>query len=134
MSDEIFDCLLTFDGVRLVDWNLNFIWDFFDYFIRLWNLNGVFLNFLNFDWVLQDREIFLLSLNSSNFAQKNSHFLNDFVGLWNRHFNFIRDLLFDGVWNFLDHLIGHWIFLFNSDGFDVFMMIVRRMSPVSVMI
>lgn len=49
----------TFDGVWFVNGNLHFIRNFLDDFVRLWHFNGVFLNFLHFDWVFLDDFVWL---------------------------------------------------------------------------
>lgn len=61
----------TFDWVWFLDWNLHFIRDFLDDLVRLWNFDGVFLDFLNLDWVL----------------------LDNIIGLWNVIFHLIWDLI-----------------------------------------
>lgn len=102
--------MLTFDWIRLVNWNLDFIRHLLLNGIGLWNFDGVLLEFLHLNWV----------------------FLDDFIGLWKRHLNLDWDLFLNGIGNLLDDLVWNGVLLLNCDSLDVLMMMLMLMLVLIV--
>lgn len=109
---------ITTTTYRLINWDFDFVWDLLFYGVRYFHFLVDWVRFWDFNGVLKNKNniIYKISKSAKIITYRLIYWNLNFIGnllddvIWFWHLN----LLFNCVWDLLDHLIGLGNVFFNG--------------------